>query len=68
MQKRSSDTPERSMYDTFMTGHRTDKAQAIQDTIGFVKAIQKAGIKVWRYKIEDVTLDSRNNDTLELLI
>lgn len=67
MQKRKVDTPERSKYDTFCTGHSTEEAKLIAHMIRCVKALQSAGYQVWRYKIECVTIDSRNEDQFNLL-
>lgn len=67
MQKRKVDTPERSKYDTFCTGHSTDEPKLIRHMTECVKALQSAGYQVWRYKIECVTIDSRNEDSLNLL-
>lgn len=67
MQKREADTPTRSMYDTFMTGHSKD-LQDIQSRIKtLVEALRANGYVVWRYKIEDTVMDSRINDTLGIL-
>ena len=67
MQKRKEDTPERSKYDTFVTGHRQTMHEAMNDMIFFIERLKTHGFKVWRYKIEDVKLDSRDNDILRLL-
>lgn len=67
MQRRKEDTPERSKYDTFMTGHRPSMEESIKDTISIVNWLHDHGIKVWRYKIEDVKVDSRTDDIFMLL-
>lgn len=67
MKKRQEDTPERSMYDTFMTGHKKDKSVAIASCIDIVKKLKDDGVSVYRYKIEDVTIDSRNYDLFGIL-
>jgi Holliday junction resolvasome RuvABC DNA-binding subunit len=66
MQKRKEDVPERSKYDTFLTGHKLNINDAIQSVIDVVQALEQNGYKVWRYKIEDVVIDSRNSDSLSL--
>jgi len=67
MQKRSVDTPERSKYDTFCTGHSTDLQEIMSMMVACIWCLQQAGFKVWRYKIESVIIDSRNEDVLNLL-
>jgi hypothetical protein len=66
MQKRKKDTPERSKYDTFLTGHKLDLESAITSVKNVVNALEEQGFKVWRYKIEDVVIDSRKSDSLSL--
>ena len=67
MVKRKEDTPERSRFDTFCTGHSTDFKQLQLQMEGCIREIQKYEFKVWRYKIEAVKLDSNNEDSLSLL-
>ena len=62
MQKERTATAERSDRDTFMTGHSRSKEDIIQRTKQLVAALQREGFKVWRYKIEDTLIDSRNED------
>lgn len=68
MVKRPTDTPQRSSKDTFMTGH-SDEYHLLENRMkGLIRCIKSEGIKVWRYKIETVPLDSRvSGDTLGLL-
>lgn len=68
MKKREEDTEERSSKDTFMTTHSKDLDDITRRTKWIVEALLSAGFKVWRYKIEDIVLDSRINDELDLLI
>jgi hypothetical protein len=68
MQKRKSDTPERSKYDTFLTGHVHLLDHAIESVKNIVKVLEENHFKVWRYKIEDVVIDSRYDDFLSLNI
>lgn len=67
MQKRETDTPERSKYDTFMTGHSKTLTDIQSRMVACVQQLKTAGFKVWRYKIEDTLMDSRFADELNLL-
>lgn len=67
MQKRKEDTPTQSRFDTFMTAHNQDLNKAIVQLIDFMKLLKSVGVKVHRYKIEDVIIDSRNLDVFCLL-
>jgi hypothetical protein len=58
----------RSQLDTFMTGHDCSYAMSTIKLTMCVSDIQKAGIKVLRYKIEQIMLDSKyQDDPLKLL-
>ncbi len=59
MRKRMEDTPERSQFDTFCTGHSTNYPGLHARMVYLVQSIQKAGFEVWRYKIENTLLDVR---------
>ena len=67
MQKRKSDSEERSKKDTFMTAHSASLLCIKDRTAELVKCLLKNDFKVWRYKIEDTVLDSRYKDELNLL-
>lgn len=67
MKKRELDTEQRSSKDTFMTTHSKNLKDITDRTVDVVKKLQSSGFKVWRYKIEDIVLDSRHNDVLNLL-
>lgn len=67
MKKRAEDTETRSQYDTFMTAHSKSLSKMIIGITGLVEELQKQGFKVWRYKIEDIMMDSRTKDVLNLL-
>ena len=67
MQKRAEDSAERSRHDTFTTGRSKSYEDIHTRMVGLIKALQKAGFKVWRYKIEDTVLDSKMGDLLRLL-
>lgn len=68
MQKRSEDTPERSKYDTFVTGHGKSYNDIRDRLKNLVQELTYAGFEVWRYKIEDTIIDSRINDELDILV
>lgn len=57
MQKRLSDSPERSRYDTFATGRHPQYEVIEQRMHELIAALQLKHFKVWRYKIEDTILD-----------
>lgn len=63
MQKRPQDTPERSKFDTFITGHSVSdesyngllqRARSIARTIS-----NQLGVKVYRIKVEEILFDER---------
>lgn len=63
MQKRAEDTPERSRHDTFCSSMSVDPPVLERRMFDLVAALQAEGFKVWRYKIEDVVLDSKVDDS-----
>lgn len=67
MQKRAVDAPERSKFDTFMTSHDRNLEDITKRTQDLVSALKAAGFSVWRYKIEDILVDSRLADEWNLL-
>lgn len=67
MQNRLTHTPERSIYDTFLTGHAPRFGVLRQRMTDLCLALNAAGFHVWRYKIEEICLDSRSSDMLGLL-
>ena len=67
MQKRVADAPEQSKFDTFMTSHSRDFEDIVNRTKELVAALKNKGFSVWRYKIEDIVVDSRIEDTWDLL-
>jgi hypothetical protein len=64
MQKREEDTPERSKFDTFCSARDVSVTKLMQRMLALVAMCQADGFKVWRYKIEDVILDSKFSDSL----
>lgn len=68
MQKRASDTAERSKHDTFCTGRSRDFDDLCERMEWCVRHLRAVGFRVWRYKIEDTILDSKvDHDELGLL-
>lgn len=63
MQKRKSDTEERSKNDAFCTGRGISYTDIETRMISLVSRLEKEGFKVWRYKIESTLLDSRYDDS-----
>lgn len=59
MRKRLEDTPERSQFDTFLTGRGNNFEDLYRRMIELVKVCEEQGFKVWRYKIENTLLDVR---------
>ena len=66
MQKRLTDTAERSKYDTFMTGHGQEMGDIVARTATLIHEAGDAGFTIWRYKIEKAVIDSRHADALNL--
>ncbi len=62
MQNRETGTPERSMYDTFLTGHAPLYLDLHSRMCDLGNALRGAGFHIWRYKIEHIILDSRTDD------
>jgi hypothetical protein len=62
MQKRKSDTEERSKNDSFCTGRGISYTDIETRMLQLVKRLEIEGFKVWRYKIESTLLDSRYDD------
>lgn len=67
LKKREIDTAERSSFDTFMTSHGLEKGELLVRMQALIIELKRARFKVWRYKLEDVLIDSRKADTLELI-
>jgi len=67
MQKRKSDTQERSKDDAFCTGRGIAYVELLDRTLRLVAGLTAAGFKVWRYKIESTLIDSRYDDSPLLL-
>lgn len=68
MKKRDEDTEVRSKHDTFMTSHHKEYFILEERMKRLIFVLKETGFKVWRYKIEDILLDSRIKDELELLV
>lgn len=67
MQNRATGTVERSMYDTFMTGHAEVYNDLETRMIELCFALHQFGIKVRRYKIEAIITDSRIRDCFNII-
>jgi hypothetical protein len=67
MQKRPEDTPERSKFDTFMTGHSPEFQALRYRMCDLARNLQAQGFTVWRYKIEEIRIDSKTDDVYNLL-
>lgn len=67
MQKRREDSPEKSKHDTFASSRDTSYSILRDRMVACINALKEAGYVVRRYKIEDVILDSRHQDELNLL-
>lgn len=66
MKKRKSDTEERSKYDTFMSSRSDDYTDIKLRMISLISELKTNNIKLWRYKIEEVTIDSNIDDYFNL--
>lgn len=56
-----------SQRDTFFTAHSKNYSQLQQRMVDCVRAIQKEGFAIRRYKIEDTIIDSKIKDILEIV-
>lgn len=61
------DTLERSSLDSFLTGHGGDLPDLMLRTEQLLNMLHCYGFKVWRYKIEDILIDSKLCDTWKLV-
>ena len=61
MKKARNSVEQQSERDTFMTGHSKFCDDITERTKTLVLDLQQKGFKVWRYKIENTVLDSRNS-------
>jgi hypothetical protein len=57
MRKRLADAPERSQFDTFLTGRGTDYADLQSRMESVINDCRANGYEVWRWKIENTLLD-----------
>ena len=67
MQRQENETPTRSRKDTFCTGHGATYSGLAARMVLLCQELKANGYKIYRYKIEDVILDSRQCDSLQLL-
>lgn len=56
-----------SKKDTFMTGHGTDYDGLKTRMVGLIRDVKEENYSVRRYKIEEILLDSKTGDSLNLL-
>lgn len=59
MQKDRAETAEWSSKDSFCTGHHSDYGVLMGRGRQLIAALKDEGIKVWRFKIEEIILDER---------
>ena len=64
MAKRREDTPERSKYDTFLTGRGVLVMELKNRAQALVQDLHANGFTVWRTKIEETLLDTDYGDSL----
>jgi hypothetical protein len=67
MQKDANGDIEISRKDSFCTGHSQTYEDILDRMVELIQLLTEYSFEIWRYKIEDCVLDSRKNDTLELL-
>lgn len=68
MAKREGDTEQRPKYDTFMTARDRNYIALRYNMTQCIRYLEReAGIKVWRYKIEDTICDSKLEDIYNLI-
>ena len=67
MKKREEDKEERSKNDTFCTARDWSFEKLRGRTISVVRNLRNRGFAVWRYKIESTVVDSRYDDSFNLL-
>lgn len=59
LQKQRKDTPIRSSKDSFCAGHSKTYDDIYTRMMALVDSLKKHGFAVWRYKIEGVVFDKR---------
>lgn len=67
MKKTFLDKEEPSKKDTFMTGHSTNWEDIQSRMINLITEVENNNYKIFRYKIEEILLDSREEDIFRLL-
>lgn len=67
MQRRPTDTEERSKNDSFCTGRGISYTDIRVRMLELVKRLEQEGFKIWRYKIEATLMDSRYDDKEHIL-
>jgi hypothetical protein len=59
LEKRPVDTPDRSRYDAFCNGRSHAASELERRTLACRAALEAAGFRVWRHKLEATLIDSR---------
>lgn len=67
MQKDSASEAVPSRRDTFMTGHAREFGGMRGRMVSLVRDLKNSGFQVRRYKIEEILVDSKQHDSLNLL-
>lgn len=65
--KREEDSPQRSCYDTFMTGHAELYSDILDRMFQLIGELKANDFKIWRYKIEEIIVDSRYKDIYNII-
>lgn len=64
MQKRASDNPERSKNDSFCTGYSQSIDDLQERMVKLLSSLKENNFQIWRFKIENIVLDSRHDDKI----
>lgn len=67
MKKRAKDTAERSKEDTFITGRSTIFNSLKSKMTNLIHDLKINNINIYRYKIEDILVDSKIKDEYNIL-
>jgi hypothetical protein len=67
LKKRDMDTEERSRNDSFCTGRSKNYKELELKTRNLIVRLKEKGYQIWRYKIEEAIIDSKYEDSLNLI-
>lgn len=67
LQKRKESSPTRSDKDSFCTGRDVDVEALIERMKSLIHDLSSNGFIIWRYKIEQIIVDSKQNDVYDLI-